>query len=334
MQILHFPYRDMDGMKRSGVQSNIAKSRLCRRRAVGRIGRPTKYRRVCWSDAGKRLINSCLDYGTGFEATPETDLFMNRQDSRTIVFLTGAFLHHSCWDEWKIFFERQGYSVLVPPWPHKDAPPDVLRSRHPDAEVAAIRLAPLTAYFTDIVMRQSERPVLIGHSLGGLIAQQLLARGLAAKAVAMHSVPPQGVFVFSGSFLRAGWPALGFFTSPRKTFMMSFPQWQYGFANGMPQEWQEKEYCLAIPESKWVVRDTIGSAAKVDFRQTRGPLLLVAGSADRTIPAKLNYANYRRYGTGGAVTEYKEFPGRNHGVLLQPGWEEVATFIGDWVKMH
>lgn len=259
---------------------------------------------------------------------------MSRQDSRTIVFITGAFLHHSCWAEWRRFFERQGYTVLAPPWPNKDAPPDVLRSRHPDAEVASMRLARLTGYFADTVMRLNERPVLIGHSLGGLIAQQLLCRGLASKAVAIHSVPPQGVFAFSFSFLRAGWPALGFFTPASHTFLMSFGQWQYGFANGMPREWQEKEYCLAIPESKRVVRDTIGQSARVDFRQTHGPLLLVAGEADRTIPAKLNYANYRKYGDSGAVTDYKVFPGRNHGVLLQPGWEEVAAFILDWVRTH
>jgi len=259
---------------------------------------------------------------------------MNKQESRTIVFLTGAFLHHSCWNEWAGFFERQGYSVLTPPWPNKDAPPDVLRSRHPDPEVAAMRLKRLTAFFTDTVMRLSERPILIGHSLGGLIAQQLLAGGLAAKAVAIHSVPPQGVFAPSFSFLRAGWPALGFFTRASKTYMMSFPQWQYGFANGMPQDWQEREYCLAIPESKRVVRDTIGGAARVDFRQTRPPLLLVAGEADRTIPAKLNFANYRRYANPDSVTEYKLFPGRNHGVLLQPGWEEVATYILDWIRTN
>jgi pimeloyl-ACP methyl ester carboxylesterase len=259
---------------------------------------------------------------------------MNRQEPRTIVFITGAFLHHSCWEEWTKFFERQGYTVIVPPWPNKDAPPDVLRSRHPDAEVAAMRLARLSGYFKDVVMRLAERPVVIGHSIGGLIAQQLLSQGLASKAVAIHSVPPQGVFVFSLSFLKAGWPALGFFTPASKTFMINFRQWQYGFANGMPQEWQEREYCLAIPESKRVVRDTIGAAAKVDFRQSRGPLLLVAGDADHTIPAKLNFANYRKYASAGSVTDYKLFPGRNHGVLLQPGWEEVASYILDWLKTN
>ena len=259
---------------------------------------------------------------------------MNSQDSRTIVFLTGAFLHHSCWDEWRVFFERQGYSVLTPPWPNKDAPPDVLRGRHPDAEVAAMRLARLTGYFTDMVMRLKDRPIIIGHSLGGLIAQQLLSRGLASKAVAIHSLPPPGVFALSVSFLRAGWPALGFFTPASRTFMMSFRQWQYGFANGMPQEWQESAYCLAIPESKHVVRDTIGPAARVDFRQTRGPLLMLAGDADRTIPAKLNFANYRKYEGAGTPTDYKVFPGRTHAVLLQPGWEEVATYCLDWLRTH
>jgi len=132
-------------------------------------------------------------------------------------------------------------------------------------------------------------------SIGGLIAQILNQKGLASAVVAIHSVPPQGIFTFKFSFFKAGWGPLGFFTSTKETFLMCFPSWQYAFANGMELELQEKGYLqLAIPESKLVVRDTITSAAKVDFKKPHYPLLFIAGDMDHTIPHQLNYDKYKK----------------------------------------
>lgn len=113
---------------------------------------------------------------------------------------------------------------------------------------------------------------------------------------------------------------------------MSFSKWQYAFTNGMScDEQKESYYRFAIPESKLVVRDTITSAAKVDFKKAHAPLLFIAGSSDHTIPASLNYSNYKKYKHPHSVTAFKEFPGRNHFVLGQPGWEEVAEYILEWI---
>lgn len=112
---------------------------------------------------------------------------------------------------------------------------------------------------------------------------------------------------------------------------MRFKQWQYAFTNGMPEEWQERAYALAIPESKLVVRDTITAAAKVDFSKAHAPLLFISGSSDHTIPSSLNYDNYKKYKDRDSITDYKEFTGRNHFVLGQPGWQEVATYVQEWI---
>lgn len=256
---------------------------------------------------------------------------MSKTKSKTILFITGAFVSNSCWDEWKIFFEGHGYNTHAPAWLYKDAPAEILRSRHPDSQVASIRLADLISHFENIIKTLPEKPIIIGHSIGGLLAQLFVQKGLAIAAVAIHSVPPQGVFTFKPSFFIAGWGPLGFFTPANKTFMMSFKQWQYGFTNGMSEEWQEQAYCLAIPESKLVVRDTITSAAKVDFIKPHAPLLFISGSTDHTIPASLNYSNYKKYTDPNSVTDYKEFAGRNHFVLGQPGWQEPATYILEWL---
>ncbi|WP_316829830.1 alpha/beta hydrolase [Pedobacter aquatilis] len=258
---------------------------------------------------------------------------MKNIQSKTIVFITGAFVSSDCWKEWKTYFENQGYTTHAPAWPHKDAPACTLRQRHPDPEIAGIRLSMLTNYYTAFVEKLPERPILIGHSMGGLITQLLIQKGLASAGIAIHSLQPQGVFTFKFSFYKAGWPALGFFTNPAKTYLMSFPEWQYAFTNGMEYEAQKEAYYnLLIPESKLVVRDATTNAAKIDFEKPHEPLLFIAGSTDRFIPASLNYSNYKKYRHEESITVYKEFTGRNHFVLGQPGWQEIANYISTWLS--
>ncbi|MCF0054759.1 alpha/beta hydrolase [Dyadobacter sp. CY356] len=251
----------------------------------------------------------------------------------TVLFVTGAFVSNACWDDWKQFFEKQGYRTLAPPWPNKDAAAEELRNRQPNPAIAGNRLAELIEYFAEIAANLPEKPILIGHSIGGLITQLLLQRNLGRAGIAIHSVPPQGIITFKLSFLLAGWGPLGFFTPVGESFMMSFKQWQYAFTNGLPIEVQKEGYYkLAIPESKQIVRDTITSVAKVDFKKPHSPLLLISGTADHTIPDSLNYDNYRKYKSGGSITDYKKFPGRTHYVLGQEGWKEVAYYISDWLQ--
>lgn len=258
---------------------------------------------------------------------------MNKNSSGTIVFITGAFVSNSCWDEWKVYFENKGFQTLAPAWPNKDASANVLRQRHPDPAIAAQRLADLTEYFAEIVTHLPERPILIGHSMGGLITQLLLQRNLASAGIAIHSLQPQGVFTFKPSFYKAGWGPLGFFTSTSQTYLMSFREWQYAFTNCMTYEEQkEAYYSLLIPESKLVVRDAITSAAKIDFSKSHEPLLFLSGGKDRFIPASLNYSNYKKYKDSQSITDYREFEDANHFVLGQKTWKDKAAYIADWIS--
>lgn len=260
---------------------------------------------------------------------------MKKINSKTVVFITGAFVSSDCWAEWKSYFTAAGYQTFAPAWPFKDAPACTLRQRHPDAEVASQRLDKLTAYFRDFVKSLPEKPILVGHSMGGLITQLLVQEGLAVAGIMVHSLQPQGVFTFKWSFYKAGWHALGFFTDAKKTYLMSFPQWQYAFTNGMPYEAQKAAYYkLLVPESKLLVRDATTPAAKIDFARPHAPLLFISGSTDRFIPASLNYSNYHKYSDTQSVTDYKEFPGRNHFVLGQPGWQEIADYILAWLSKN
>jgi pimeloyl-ACP methyl ester carboxylesterase len=260
--------------------------------------------------------------------------YMKIADTKTVLFITGAFVGNNAWDEWKSYFEDKGYIALAPAWPFKDASPETLRTRQPDdLQLANLSLSELIEHYVDIVKGLREKPIVIGHSLGGLITQIIVNRDLAAAGIAIHSFPPQGIFPYEFSFLKAGWKSLGLFTSLKKTYLMSFKDWQYAFVNGMPLQQQQKAYDQnVVPESKKVARGGLTNAAKVDFEKMHVPLLLTAGDQDHIIPAPVNLRNYKKYKKNGSVADYKEFPGRNHFVLGQPTWKEDADFILKWIK--
>lgn len=253
--------------------------------------------------------------------------------SKNIVFVTGAFVTNGCWDEWRPYFESKGYSTIAPAWPFKDGTAEELRNRQPnDTDLAALTLHELVEHYAGIVKSYPEKPIAIGHSLGGLITQILVNRNLVAAGAAIHPVPPMGIFPYEFSFLKAGWKALGLFTSLRKTYLMSFKDWQYAFVNGMPLEEQQAAYNkFTIPESKTVARGGLTSAAKVDFKKSHPPLLITAGDKDTIIPAHLNRRNFKKYAKSDSVLEYKEFAGRNHFVLGQSTWKEDADYILEWL---
>jgi len=259
---------------------------------------------------------------------------MKNIQAKNIVFVTGAFVTHLGWRPWQDYFESKGYTTIAPPWPFKDGSAAELRNRQPnDTDLAALTLAEVTDSYAKVVKSFPEKPIVIGHSLGGLMTQILVNRDLAAAGVAIHSVPPLGVFPYEFSFLKAGWKSLGLFTSLKKTYLMSLSDWQYAFVNNMPLEEQKKAYEEnTIPESKTVARGGLSSAAKIDFNKPHAPLLLTSGNIDNIIPAHLNNRNFKKYAKNGSVLDYKEFAGRNHFVVGQSIWKEDADYILNWLQ--
>ncbi|MBO9635137.1 MAG: alpha/beta hydrolase [Chitinophagaceae bacterium] len=257
--------------------------------------------------------------------------------SKHVLFVTGAFVTHLGWKPWQQFFESRGFQTVAPPWPFKDGTPEELRNRQPnDTDLALLTLDQLIDHYAKIAKSLPEKPIAIGHSLGGLITQILLNRDIVAAAAVLHPVPPLGVFPYEWSFLRGGWKSLGLFTSIKKTYLMSLKDWQYAFVNGMSLEDQRKAWEEnTIPESKTVARGGLTKAAKLDFKKTHGPLLIVGGGTDHIIPAHLNRRNFKAYKKdNGSVTEYKEFPNSNHFVVGLPTWQQEANFIYDWFQQH
>jgi len=253
--------------------------------------------------------------------------------ANSVVFITGTFISNNCWDDWISYFESEGYKCIAPAWPYKNAPAEELRNRPADDPIVSNTIGSLTEHFTTIIKGLPEKPILIGHSLGGLVAQLILQRGLCAAAIAMHSFPPSGISSLRFSFRKAVWRAMALFSSAKKTYLMPFTTWRYTIVNGMEYEQQKESYYLyAIPESKKIIREAFKCVAKIDFKKPHAPLLFISGSNDKLIPAPLNYFNYKRYTFGDSVIDYKEFHSHTHLVFGDPAWRKEADHIHHWLQ--
>lgn len=248
------------------------------------------------------------------------------------MFITGAFISHTCWKEWIVFFESKGYKTVAPPWPHKNELPAVLRQAHPDSKIALNRLNTVLDYYIEIMDKLPEKPILIGHSYGGLLTQLLIQKELGSAGVCINSIPPGNLVYFNFSFYKRVWDTSAFFGSTSKTYLMSFGKWQHYFANQLSFEQQKEKYeTLLIPESKLIMRDIYSKSGKIDFKRKHNPLLFLSSSEDAFTPASINYLNFRKYKNLHSITCYKEFQDLNHLGINQENWETIAEFIANWL---
>jgi pimeloyl-ACP methyl ester carboxylesterase len=251
--------------------------------------------------------------------------------SKTIVFIHGMYMNNLCWEHWVEYFGSKGYKCLAPAWPGRDQPVDTLRTLHPDPQLGKLTLSMVIESVIDAIKSLNEKPVLIGHSMGGLVVQVLLQKDLAAAGVAIDSAPPRGVFSTKWPFLRSNWPHITPFVSQGSPIEMSFERFQYTFVNMLPLRDQWAAYHrYVVPESRRVPRGSL--TARVDFRKAHAPLLFIAGSSDNLIPASLTRSNHARYRKSPSVTDFKEFSGRTHFTIGQQGWEEVADYVFGWLS--
>jgi pimeloyl-ACP methyl ester carboxylesterase len=259
-------------------------------------------------------------------------MVQNDMATKNILFIHGLFVTFRCWDQWVSRFQTKWYNCQALPWPGRDKPLEVLRKNPSDAVLSRLTLDEVVDLHDKTIHSMAEPPILIGHSMGGLITQVLLNRGLGAAGVAIDSAPPQGVLTARWSFLKSNWPLLNPLIPSSTPYVMSLKEFQYMFVNGFPLPEQMEAYeKTVVPESRRVARGALGSVARIDFKKPHAPLLMIAGSADNIIPASLNKTNYERYKASPSVTDFKEFPGRTHYTLGQKGWEEVADYVLDWI---
>lgn len=252
--------------------------------------------------------------------------------AKTVVFIHGMYMTPLCWEDWEKRFQAKGYTTLAPAWPGRQRSVQELQT--PDTELGKLTLSDILEHVGSVIQAAGEKPILIGHSMGGLVAQLLHNRGLASATIAIDSAPPTGVFTTAFSFLKANWPHVTPFANPNSPVVMSFERFQYAFVNGMREDAQRAAFeRYVVPESRRVPRQSL-FGAKVDFKKEQTPLLLIAGGSDHIIPAVLTRTNYKKYAANSSVTHFKEFSERNHFLLGQENWEEIADFCLEWIAAN
>jgi len=257
--------------------------------------------------------------------------------ARRIVFIHGAWVTPLCWEPFVGYFGKLGYDCLAPAWPGKDRPIESIRSD--PSPLAGLGIAEIVDHYVGIILALDEPPVLVGHSFGGLFVQILLDRGLGAAGVAIDSAPPRGVLVYEPTAFRALASVLLTWRGWRKVVRWSYANFRYAFVHTLPEADALRAFETQVtPETGRVFFQGGLSAldprspAKIDFLNgKRAPLLLIAGEQDRIVPAAVNRRNYQRYSRSKAATDFREFPGRTHWIIAQPGWEEVAGHIAGWL---
>jgi pimeloyl-ACP methyl ester carboxylesterase len=280
------------------------------------------------------LVSSLLTACAGRTPPPRQPLMPGQiMPTKTIVFVHGMFVTPSCWKKWQAYFEARGYRTLAPAWPEHDPPAATQRARHPNAALGKLELADVLERYRQVIRGLNEKPILVGHSMGGLVVQLLLQEDLGVAGIAIDSAPPKGVLTLKWSFLKSNWPVLSPFATKTKPVLLDEARFHYAFTNTLDPATAHAAYeSESVPESRLVGRGPLTALAKIDFARPRPPLLLVAGAEDHIIPAVLNEKNFAHYRKGPSITELKVFPGRDHWLIASDGWEEIADYVRGWIE--
>jgi pimeloyl-ACP methyl ester carboxylesterase len=258
-------------------------------------------------------------------------------DRIPLLLIHGAWLSARSWERFEEYFTRRGFDVTAPEWPRKHGDVEALRDDADD--LAGLGLDEIVDHYGALIRALPEPPVLVGHSFGGLIVELLLARGLGRAGVAMSPAPPKGILVLPFSSLKAASPALAHPSKRHGVVTLSPEEFAYGFVNTFSAEDAAAAYeRYAVPETGRIFYEAgfanfaLHPPTDVHFDEDdRAPLLIVGAEQDHTVPASVSRAQHRKYGKSSARTDYVEFEGRPHLLVVGDGWEEVAAGIDGWL---
>lgn len=257
-----------------------------------------------------------------------------------VVFVHGLWLHSTSWQPWMDVFRAAGYDPIAPEWP--GIPTTVAEARaHPES-FGDHGVADVANHYAEIIAGLPAKPIVIGHSFGGLIVQNLLGRDLAVAAVAIDPAPIKGVLALPISALKVASVALRSPANRKRAVALTLPQFRYGFANELSDEESAdlfEKWTIPTPGRPLFEAATAnfssGSATKVNTANpTRGPLLLISGGKDHTVPPAIVKGTLKRYRNSPASTELMTFPDRGHSIPLDHGWREIADASLAWLTKH
>ena len=262
----------------------------------------------------------------------------NTTDATPVVFVHGLWLLSSSWDRWAELFEANGYVAVQPGWPDD---PDTVEEARADPEVFADKgIAQIADHQETVIRALKRRPAVIGHSFGALMTEILAGRGLAFASVAISPAPSRGVLALPFSALKSASPALRNPANRHRAVPLTYEQFRYGFANVVDEE-QAKELweTYSVPGPGEPVFQAASANLnpftedKVDTKNPqRGPLLIIGGDSDHTVPWAVADGAYKRERHNEGVTEIVKMPNRGHSLTIDDGWREVAQTALDFVK--
>ncbi|HVU76038.1 MAG TPA: alpha/beta hydrolase [Gaiellaceae bacterium] len=260
----------------------------------------------------------------------------NAASATPVVFVHGLWLLPTSWERWAELFERHGFVALTPGWP---GDPDTVEQAqaHPDG-VADTSVGEVADHLEAVIGRLARKPVVVGHSFGGLLTEILAGRGLAAVSVAIAPAPFRGVLPLPISALRSAAPVLANPANVHRAIPLTYDQFRYSFANAVPEDEAQSLYeTFAVPAPAKPLFQSASAnlnpwtEVKVDVENPdRGPMLLVYGERDHTVPRAIVKASYAKEKGNAGVTELVEVEGRGHALTIDSGWEGVARIALDF----
>jgi pimeloyl-ACP methyl ester carboxylesterase len=254
-----------------------------------------------------------------------------------VVLIHGLWMTPHSWEAWIDRYTRLGHEVYAPGWPGVSELGEPLDHDRAPSDIGVREVAD---HYEAFSRRLPRPPLLIGHSFGGLVVQILLDRGVGAAGVAIHPAQPRGVLRLPPRVLRSTWPVLRNPANMRRAVALTDRSFHFAFANTVPSRQAAEERALwAIPgPGRPLFQVALANATsarraetRVDFANaTRAPLLLVAGTEDNLVPASVVKENFERYHATHAITQFEEFPGRDHLTIGHAGWQDVADHALTW----
>jgi non-heme chloroperoxidase len=255
-----------------------------------------------------------------------------------VVFIHGLWLLPSSWDRWAAVFEEAGYTALTPGWP--DDPNTVEEAKAKPEVFAHKTIKQVADHFSEVIGKLTKKPAVIGHSFGGLLTQIIAGRGRAAASVAIDPAPFRGVLPLPISALKSSAPVLGNPANRNRAVPLTYEQFRFAFANAVSEEEAKELYdTFAVPASGAPLFQAATAnlnpwtEAKVDSRNPdRGPMLIISGEKDNTVPWAIANASFKRQQRNEGVTEIIEIPDRGHALTVDSGWRKVADTALGFVK--
>ncbi|HLQ64707.1 MAG TPA: alpha/beta hydrolase [bacterium] len=262
----------------------------------------------------------------------------NATERQPVVFVHGLWLLPNSWDRWAKLFEEAGYTALTPGWP--DDPETVSEAKAKPEVFAHKTIGQVVDHFAEIVQGLERKPAIIGHSFGGLLAQMLAGQGRAAATVAIDPAPFRGVLPLPFSALKSAWPVIGNPANRNRAIPLTFDQFRFAFANAVSEQEAKELYAtFSVPTSGVPLFQAAAAnlnpwtEAKVDTENpNRGPLLIIEGEKDNTVPWAIAEASFKLQQRNKAVTEMVKIPNRGHALTIDSGWREVANTALAFVK--